>query len=54
MRLVSAPPSCTAPVEKPHDDNFPITLRLDQAFQTSEANIGMGANFANRIAVNCP
>jgi len=54
VRLVSAPASCTAAVEKPHDDNFPITLRLDQAFQTSEANIGMGANFANRIAVNCP
>ena len=54
VRLVSAPAQCTVAVEKPHDDNFPITLRLDQAFQTSEANIGMGANFANRIAVNCP
>lgn len=54
VRLVSAPATCTVSVEKPHDDNFPITLRLDQAFQTSEANIGMGANFANRIAVNCP
>jgi ABC-type uncharacterized transport system substrate-binding protein len=54
VRLVSAPAQCTAAVEKPHDGNFPSSLRLDQAFQTSEANAGMGANFANRIAVKCP
>jgi ABC-type uncharacterized transport system substrate-binding protein len=54
VRLVSAPAACQAAVEKPHDANFPITLRLNQAFQTSEANIGMGANFANRIWVKCP
>ncbi len=54
VRLVSAPAQCTAAVEKPHDGNFPSSLRLDQAFQTSEANAGMGANFANRISVKCP
>ena len=54
VRLVNAPARCTASIEKPHDDNFPATLRLDQSFMTSEANIGMGASFANRISVKCP
>jgi len=54
VRLVSAPAQCAAAVEKPRDANFPSSLRLDQAFQTSEANAGMGANFANRISVKCP
>jgi ABC-type uncharacterized transport system substrate-binding protein len=54
VRLVGAPAQCAAAVEKPHDGNFPSSLRLDQAFQTSEANAGMGANFANRISVTCP
>jgi ABC-type uncharacterized transport system substrate-binding protein len=54
VRLVSAPAQCTAAVEKPNDGNFPATLRLDQALQTSEANAGMGASFANKIAVTCP
>jgi len=54
VRLVSAPAQCTAAVDKPNDGNFPASLRLDQAFQTSEANIGMGANFANKISVTCP
>ena len=54
VRLVNAPAQCTASVTKPNDGNFPATLRLDQAFQTSEANIGMGANFANKISVTCP
>jgi ABC-type uncharacterized transport system substrate-binding protein len=54
VRLVQAPAQCTASVGKPQDGNFPATLRLDQAFQTSEANIGMGANFANKISVTCP
>jgi ABC-type uncharacterized transport system substrate-binding protein len=54
VRLVSAPASCTVSVQKPSDGNFPASLRLDQAFQTSEANAGMGANFANKISVNCP
>ena len=54
VRLVSAPPQCTASVEKPHDDNFSSSLRLDKNFLTSEANMGMGVNFANRIFVKCP
>jgi ABC-type uncharacterized transport system substrate-binding protein len=54
VRLVGAPPQCAAAIEKPNDGNFPSSLRLDQAFQTSEANAGMGANFANKISVTCP
>jgi ABC-type uncharacterized transport system substrate-binding protein len=54
VRLVGAPAACAASIEKPRDDNFPVTLRLDKAFTSSEANIGMGARFANRIAVKCP
>jgi ABC-type uncharacterized transport system substrate-binding protein len=54
VRLVSAPASCTVSVQKPSDGNFPSSQRLDKALQTSEANAGLGANFANKISVNCP
>jgi ABC-type uncharacterized transport system substrate-binding protein len=54
VRLVSAPAECAASVEKPHDGNFPATLRFDPSLMTSEANMGMGASFANRISVKCP
>ncbi len=54
VRLVSAPAQCTASVERPHDDSFSSSLRLDKYFMTSEANMGMGANFTNRIFVKCP
>jgi len=54
VRLLHAPAGCQATIEKPHDDNFPVAMRLDKAFTSSEANIGLGANFANRITVKCP
>jgi ABC-type uncharacterized transport system substrate-binding protein len=54
VRLVSAPAQCTASVEKPHDANFPASQRFDPNLMTSEANIGMGASFSNRISVTCP
>jgi ABC-type uncharacterized transport system substrate-binding protein len=54
VRQVGAPAQCTASIDKPHDDNFSSALRLDKNFMTSEANIGMGASFANRISVTCP
>ena len=56
VRLVNAPARCTASVAKPQDANFPTSMRLDQAFSfaTSEANIGMGADFSNKISVACP
>jgi ABC-type uncharacterized transport system substrate-binding protein len=53
VRLVGAPADCALSVNKPQDDYFPNELRLDKNFATSEANIGMGANFANRISVAC-
>jgi hypothetical protein len=54
VRLVAAPAQCAVALEKPNNGNFPSSMRLDKAFQTSEANAGMGANFANRISVKCP
>jgi ABC-type uncharacterized transport system substrate-binding protein len=54
VRLAGAPARCAMTVQKPNDGNFPSSLRLDKAFQTSEVNAGMGANFANRISVKCP
>ena len=53
VRLVSTPAQCAASVEKPHDDNFPASQRFDPSLMTSEANIGMGASFSNRISVTC-
>src|ERR1700691_3301781 len=53
VRLVGAPAQGAFWVTKPQDANFPAVLRLDKNFATSEANIGTGANFANRITVTC-
>jgi ABC-type uncharacterized transport system substrate-binding protein len=53
--LVGAPAGCTLSTDKPTDANFPVEFfKLDQNFATSEANIGMGASFANKIMVMCP
>jgi len=54
VTLVRAPAQCKVATEKPPDINFPTTLRFDQALVTSEANVGMGASFANKITVTCP
>jgi ABC-type uncharacterized transport system substrate-binding protein len=55
VRLIGAPPQCTVTNEKPSDSNFPMLFqRLNKSFMTSEANIGMGMNFANKISVTCP
>jgi ABC-type uncharacterized transport system substrate-binding protein len=52
-RLVDAPAQCAVAVEKPRDDFFSASVRLDKSMAW-EANAGMGANFANRISVTCP
>lgn len=52
--LVGAPARCKLATEKPPDANFPATLQFDQALVTSEANVGMGASFANTMTVTCP
>jgi len=54
VKLVGAPSLCIVATDKPNDVNFPATLRLDQSFMTSEANVGMGMNFANKVSVKCP
>jgi ABC-type uncharacterized transport system substrate-binding protein len=54
VHLVGAPPQCTAAYNKPHDDNFSSSQTLIQSFIPNEANIGMGASFANKISVECP
>ena len=54
VRLVGAPPQCTFADEKPTDGFFSSALKLDKSFMTSEANVGMGMNFANKISVTCP
>ena len=54
VRLVGAPPQCTFADEKPTDGFFSPTLKLDKSFMASEANVGMGMNFANKISVTCP
>jgi ABC-type uncharacterized transport system substrate-binding protein len=54
VRLVGAPAQCTIAAEKPHDDNFLTSQNLNQSFIPSEAYIGMGMDFANKISVKCP
>ena len=45
VRLVSAPPQCTASVEKPHDDNFSSSLRLDKDFHDVRDQYRHGREF---------
>ncbi len=54
VALVDAPPQCTATYAKPHDDNFLTSQNLNQLVIPSEANIGLGMDFANKILVKCP
>jgi ABC-type uncharacterized transport system substrate-binding protein len=54
VKLVAAPSQCAVTSAKPSDGSFPATMRLDKSFMASEANAGMGMNFANRVSVKCP
>ena len=55
VKLVNAPPQCTATAGKPPDDNFLSPQALNRSFVIpSEANIGLGMDFANKITVQCP
>lgn len=51
VKLIGAPVGCSVTAEKPSDVSFPPARQTDN---TSEINAGMGANFANRIVVQCP
>jgi ABC-type uncharacterized transport system substrate-binding protein len=56
VKLVNAPPRCQLNVARPNDANAVASQaqRLDRSFaQSTEAFSGMGAQFANRIAVKC-
>jgi ABC-type uncharacterized transport system substrate-binding protein len=53
VKLANAPANCSVSTEKPEDPSFTSTTKLGQLFSTSEANIGMGMNFANKISVEC-
>ncbi|HUO01122.1 MAG TPA: DUF1007 family protein [Bradyrhizobium sp.] len=58
VTLVGAQPQCKVATDKPPDSNFPsLFFKLDPSMSmtmTSEANVGMGASFANKISVDCP
>jgi len=54
VKLVGAPAQCAVATDKPHDPSFNSSTKLNDLFSTSEANIGMGASFANKISVQCP
>jgi len=54
VKLVGAPALCAVWTDKPHDDNFLTAQSLNRSFIPSEANVGMGMSFANKIMVQCP
>jgi ABC-type uncharacterized transport system substrate-binding protein len=54
VKLVGAPAQCSVATDKPHDPSFVSNAQLNQLFSTSEANVGMGLSFANKISVQCP
>jgi ABC-type uncharacterized transport system substrate-binding protein len=54
VKLVGAPPRCTVSADKPPDPNFVTAQQLDKGFIPSEAYIGMGGSFANKILAQCP
>lgn len=54
LKLTNLPTNCSVSTEKPHDPSFTSSTKLTDLFSTSEANVGMGMNFANKISVACP
>ena len=54
-KLVGAPAQCALWTDKRPDENFPLSSQtLNKSFIPSEAFIGMGMDFANKIMVQCP
>jgi len=54
VSLLNAPASCTVQASRPHSLNITAAQRADPNFIISEAYVGMGADFASRIDVQCP
>jgi ABC-type uncharacterized transport system substrate-binding protein len=52
-KLVGAPAQCAIWTDKPSDPNFVSSRSLNKAFIPSEAFIGMGMDFVNKILVQC-
>jgi ABC-type uncharacterized transport system substrate-binding protein len=54
VKLIGAPAQCAVIAEKPQDNNFFSSQSLNRSYIPSEANIGTGMKFANKIVVECP
>jgi ABC-type uncharacterized transport system substrate-binding protein len=55
VALGGAPVACRFAVTRPGEaDKFPSSQRLDKSFRASEANAGMGAQYASKLQVQCP
>jgi ABC-type uncharacterized transport system substrate-binding protein len=54
VKLTGAPTACNVKTQKPGEEQFPPSQRLDKSFQASDANAGMGAHYASKIFVKCP
>jgi ABC-type uncharacterized transport system substrate-binding protein len=54
VKLVGAPVKCKFSIEKPQDDNFFTSQNFNRFYVPSEANVGMGMKFANKVFVECP
>jgi ABC-type uncharacterized transport system substrate-binding protein len=54
VNLIGAPPQCTVTAEKPPDQNFLSSQSLSQLLISSEANVGIGLSFSNKILMKCP
>jgi ABC-type uncharacterized transport system substrate-binding protein len=52
VRLVGAPPQCKAAVARANGKSFPQSQR--GSLTASDANAGMGAQFAEKVTVKCP
>lgn len=53
VKPVGAPKQCAAWTNAPTDPSFAFAQKLNKNFVPSEAYVGMGASFANKILVQC-
>jgi len=54
VKLVNAPAPCAMSLVRPNGSAFPSSQRFDRSFRASEAFVGQGSQFANKILVKCP
>jgi len=53
VELVTAPPQCAVSTTRPGGSPSYVA-GVNQLFTASDANVGMGSNFASKILVQCP